>query len=221
MNIAIVLAGGIGKRMGGDIPKQFLLLEDKPVLINTLEKFSSCDKIDGILVICVKDWIPYCEELIKKFNVPKVFGVFEGGETRRNSSYNGCLKALEFSKGDKDSIVLIHDAARPFVSEEIILNNIQSAEINGACETVISVNDTVLRAKNGKALEIVPRDELFRVQTPQSFKLSVILSAHESYVKNPTCEITDDAGLILAAGGDVALVNGSGKNIKITTKEDM
>ena len=226
MNIAVILAGGVGTRMGADIPKQFITAGGKPVIIHTLERFAKHGEINGIIVVCVPQWIDYMQKLIVRYSVDKIFTVVPGGSTRRESSLKGALEAdriLSEMYGEiydgNGHVLLMHDAARPFVSERIISENIKAALEKGACETVIKVNDTVLRGKGGLAQEIIPRDEIYLVQTPQSFTPGNILRAHREVPGDAV--ITDDAGLVLAMGGEVALVDGARENVKITTPEDL
>ncbi len=221
MNYAVVLAGGIGKRMGGNVPKQFMEIDGTPIIVKTLEKFSACDEIDGIVVVSVD--VDTVKKLAVNFGIRKIKAIVPGGKTRRESSFIGCKAVRELGGADGD-IVLIHDAARPFVTEKIILENIEAAKECGACETAVPVNDTVIRGEGGFLGEIVPREGLLRVQTPQSFKLGLILAAHET-AENLSAEekenITDDASVAAFAGNKVKIVAGNNKNIKITTSDDL
>lgn len=225
MNIAIIMAGGTGKRMNSDIPKQFLTAGGKPVIIHTLEKFQAAESIDAVTVVCAEGYIGYCRELVDAWNITKCLSVIPGGAERYDSSRKGVEEALRIAKSLKtnepDVTVLIHDAARPFIGERIINENIANASALGACETVSPMNDTVIRGKDGFAEAVVDREDLFKVQTPQSFRLDVIKEAFERYDPAVDGPVTDDASLVLRLGGKVALVNGSPLNIKITTPEDL
>lgn len=127
MNIAMVFAGGVGQRMNTKtMPKQFLELHQKPIIIYTLEQFDNHPEIDGIVISCLESWIPYLEKLVKKFSITKVKAIVPGGDTGQDSIYNGINKAYELFP--EDSIVLIHDAVRPIINEELITNNIATVK---------------------------------------------------------------------------------------------
>ncbi len=232
MNYALVLAGGVGSRMGADIPKQFIEVGGKPIIVYSLEAFSTHSEIDGIFVVCIEEWQERLKEDIKRFSVEKILGVLPQGRDRRESSYIGVNAVWDYvlceEKESSDTVVLIHDAARPLVTRDIISRNIADAKKYGGCETVCSMNDTVVKSIDGMAhgiTDIVPRKELFRVQTPQSFVLKEIKAAHDAYgkiaEKSGAPEITDDAGLMLYVGKSVKLTEGSGLNIKVTSKDDL
>lgn len=220
MNVAIVLAGGVGSRMGSNIPKQFIECGGVPVLARTLRAFSACDEIDGIVVVTLAEGLGETRRIIAEFGIEKVKSVIIGGKTRRESSFNGVLEAKRLGA----DIVLIHDAARPNVTKRIILDNIAAAAEFGACETAIEVTDTVIRVYDGKMGDVVPRENLFRVQTPQSFKTDIIIKCHEKAANLPESErakVTDDAMMVKNAGIDVVIVRGDYNNIKITTSGDL
>ncbi len=220
MNIALVLAGGKGTRMGSSLPKQYIECENKPILIHTLEVFSKHKEIDAICVICPKENIEFTRSLISHHNVSKIKWVLSGGETRRASSFVGVSAIINECHGD--DIILIHDAARPNISDRIISDNICIAKKYGACETVIPSQDTIAVSDDGKCITAIPdRSKLYNVQTPQSFKASVIYDAHVAFMKSKDDEVTDDAALVLKNGGEVYIVEGDKMNIKITTQEDL
>ena len=228
MNYALVLAGGVGSRMGAGIPKQFIEVDGKPIMIHTLEAFSLHPEIDGIFIVCIQEWREELLDCLTRFHVKKVLDVLPQGSDRRESSYIGVKAVFSYSKSPENDIVLIHDAARPLVTEEIISRNIADARRFGACETVCKMTDTVIRSEDGFAGNIeaiVPRENLSRVQTPQSFCLADIMAAHEFYREKLGAEalpeITDDAGLMLYYGKKVWLTEGSSLNIKLTGKEDI
>lgn len=231
MNYALVLAGGVGSRMGADIPKQFIEVDGKPIMIHTLEAFSCHPEIDGIFIVCIREWQEELQACLSRFHVEKVIGILPQGQDRRESSYIGVQAVFSYSKDPANDIVLIHDAARPLVTAEIICQNIADAKRFGACETVCKMTDTVIRSEDGFAWNIgaiVPRGDLSRVQTPQSFRLADIMDAHGFYREkllqagaDSVPEITDDAGLMLYRGKKVWLTEGSCLNIKITGKEDI
>ncbi len=228
MNFAICLAGGTGSRMGAKKPKQFLTAGGKPIIVHTLSVFEECAQIDGIVVVCVPDWCEYCRKLLEKYGFTKVISVVPGGETRAESSAAGVAEVEAFlevrgvtGEKRKKHTVLIHDAARPFITGKIVRDNIKAAKKEGACETVIPVTDTIVAGTDGFADKIVPRQGLFRAQTPQSFRLDVISDAFAKYDPERDGQVTDDAEIVLRAGGKVVFVEGSVKNVKITSPEDL
>ncbi|MDV3426518.1 MAG: 2-C-methyl-D-erythritol 4-phosphate cytidylyltransferase [Bacillota bacterium] len=220
MNIAIVMAGGQGTRMSmKDMPKQFIDVCGKPVIIHTLEKFDRHPEIDYIAVVCIKNWQSELKTLIEKFKIKKVKWIITGGETRQESVFNA-LNSLNGLSGD--DIVLIHDAARPFITEKIISDNIKAALTYGAVGTVIPAADTIIKSMDGVKISDVPnRKELYLVQTPQSFKFSIIKEAHEAAVIKNVDNATDDCQLVLKSGIPVHLAAGNKLNFKITTREDL
>ncbi|MBE7056668.1 MAG: 2-C-methyl-D-erythritol 4-phosphate cytidylyltransferase [Ruminococcaceae bacterium] len=218
MNIGAILAGGKGLRMGGSVPKQFLDIGGKPILVHTIEKFQRHPEIDEICVVCPVEHCDFIWELVNQHGLNKVKYVIPGGRERQESS----LVATEamYHQHEPDDILLIHDGARPNVDERIISENIKMASNIGACNTVIPSQDTILTSKDGKMVSgYTNRSEMYLVQTPQSFKLKVIYDAHIKSVEKPG--ITDDCSLVYLCGGEVGLVEGSKANVKVTTPEDL
>lgn len=221
MNIAVILAGGIGSRMG-DInkPKQYLDVYGKPLIVYTLQAFNNNKDIDYIAVVCKEQWKNDITAWVKEYTLQKVRWFFEGGNTRQESSY-GALKSLREYCSD-DDIVLIHDAARPLISQRIISENIQAADKYGAVNTVIPSSDSIIRSLDNSTISDVPaRSEMFLVQTPQSFRYSVILYAFNKAIHDNYCNSTDDCQLVFRLGKSVHLVQGDKLNFKITTIEDI
>jgi len=205
---AVLLMAGDGRRFKSDLPKQFHLLAGKPVYLFALEKLLSLKIIDEIIVVSHPSW---CELDLGKIKVAP------GGATRQQSSFIG-LKAFEV----RPDIVLIHDGARPFVSEKIIIENINSALISGAVDTCISATDTVVFAPNRKEISAIPnRAHYLRGQTPQTFLYDLILEAHERAIKDGVENVTDDCSLVLRLGKGVYIVDGEEKNFKITSQLDL
>lgn len=222
MNIAIIFAGGVGVRMGAGIPKQFLEINGKPVIIHTLDLFESHPEIDKIYMSVLDEYIPYMKKLIEKFNIKKVEGIVAGGETGQDSIYNALCRAAE--ENPDDSIVLIHDGVRPSVSYDTISRNIQGVKDNGNAITCTSCYETILMSTNGNKVETVPyRKDTFAAQAPQSFRLNDILSAHEEVRKKETRydNLVDSCTLIKSIGRDAFMVEGNRGNIKVTTPEDV
>ena len=180
-NIAIIFAGGSGVRMGAGIPKQFLEINGKPVIIHTLQLFQYHDEIDKIYLSVLEDYIPYMKELVDEYRLTKVVSIIAGGETAQDSIYNA-LKKAESENAD-DSIVLIHDGVRPFISYEVISNNIAGVKKHGNAITCTACYETIMISKDGKQVDTVPyRKETFAAQAPQSFYLKDIIAAHD-YVR--------------------------------------
>lgn len=221
MNIALILAAGNGTRMGNNtIPKQFLEIYNKPIVVHTIEQFEMHFDIDEIVVVTKKEYIDKIKIWIRQYDLSKVHHVIEGGDSRQISVYNG-LKCIE-KFANKDDIVLIHDSARPLVNHRIITDNINGAKTYGAVDTVIPSSDTIIHSKDGVVIDDVPlRKELFLGQTPQSFKVDLIIAAHEYANKNNITEASDDCQLIRRNSGTIHLIQGDRLNFKITTFDDL
>lgn len=213
--IAIILAGGKGKRMGAPVSKQFIEIDDKPIIYYTIKKFEEVEEIDEIILVLPKDEINYFKTNIQNrfnFNISKII---EGGAERQDSVYNA-LKSVE----DTD-IVLIHDGARAFVTNEIIKNGIGYAKEYGAAAPGVMPKDTIkVKDKDSFSKDTPIRERLVAVQTPQCFKYSLIKECHEN-VKREKKIVTDDTMVVEQYGYNVYLYEGDYKNIKITTKEDL
>lgn len=214
-NYAIILASGTGSRFGADIPKQFVKIADKTILEHTIEIFEKSEYINEIFIVITPEYRDFAQEIILKNSYKKVTKLLNGGEIRKESSYIG-INAIE----DEEANVLIHDCARPFVSQRIIKDCIKALEQYSAVGVAIPTSDTIVETNNGIIKNVPPRSNLMRMQTPQGFKMSVIKEAHE-LSKNDK-NFTDDCGLIVKNGlCDVYIVNGDDKNIKITYPSDI
>ncbi len=214
---AIILAAGIGKRMGFDISKQFLKINSKHIIAYTLERFANVDEIDEIILVTKSDFINYCnEKILKKYEINKPVKIVEGGKERQNSVFKG-LQAIE----DKNSIVLIHDGVRPFVEENDIFRTIESAWEQGTGVLGVPAKDTVKICNSDNIVESTPdRNKVWYIQTPQTFKYDLIYEAHEDADKAGFLG-TDDAMIAERMGIPVKIIEGSYNNIKITTIEDI
>lgn len=214
-NYAIILASGTGSRFGADIPKQFVKIADKTILEHTIEIFEKSEYINEIFIVITPEYRDFAQEILLKNSYKKVTKLLNGGEIRKESSYIG-INAIE----DEEANVLIHDCARPFVSQRIIKDCIKALEQYSAVGVAIPTSDTIVETNNGIIKNVPPRSNLMRMQTPQGFKMSVIKEAHE-LSKNDK-NFTDDCGLIVKNGlCDVYIVNGDDKNIKITYPSDI
>lgn len=220
--VAIVLAAGRGKRMQSDVAKQYLLVRNKPVLYYSLKAFQD-SLVDEIILVTAESEITYCkDEIVEKYAFSKVSQIVAGGKERYHSVHNG-LKACEGA-----DIVLIHDGARPFVDDAIIVRNINMVKEYGACVTGMPVKDTIKIADaEGFVQETPRRDLIWTIQTPQTFRYDLIMNAYDTFLNNEeeNCRlynVTDDAMVAEIFGGlKVKLVEGSYNNVKITTPEDM
>jgi 2-C-methyl-D-erythritol 4-phosphate cytidylyltransferase len=218
-NLAIILAGGTGTRIEGDVPKQFLMLEGKTVLRHTIEKFENHPRIRHIFFVTNAEYYDKTEEIIRNSDFRKVVKILKGGVLRQDSSRIGVMAA---ASSDYEN-VLIHDAARPFVSKKIIDDILEKLDTYSAVNVAVSSPDTVIEIDDNHLVKKVPdRNYLRRVQTPQAFKLSLIQKAHRLALENNITNATDDCSLILNLDlAPVYVVEGSQMNIKITYPFDL
>ena len=217
---AIIVAGGSGTRLGGEKPKQFLLVNKKPILLYSVEKFDRHPLFDGIVLVVNEQFISEVKKYIQEFNIQKVIAVVPGGATRQQSVFEGLKKVKEFA-GDND-VVLVHDSARPLVSEKIISDNIALAEQYDSVCTAVPCFNTIFQSNDGTSVSSVPnRKELFEGQTPQTFRFSLIYKAHLNALEKGVVDASDDVSLITLLGEKTHLVLGDPLNIKITTSKDL
>lgn len=207
---AIITAAGKGSRMGAPLPKQFLKIGSQTILEKSIIPFQTAEFIDDILVVAGSEYVEHCKVLC--CNIDKVKGVIEGGKERQDSVWNAL-------KGLTDGYVLIHDGARPFITEKVIFNVLKDAAEVGAAVAAVPVKDTIRQQKDHGGLTL-KRSELYSVQTPQGFEVGLIKNAFNKAFEEGFYG-TDDAGLVDRLGIDVAVSEGDYANIKITTKEDM
>ncbi len=220
MNTAIILAGGVGSRMGVDRPKQYLIVNEKPIIVYCLEIFEKHKDIDNVVIVVSDEWKDYVEENVKKYNISKVCGYAPAGRTRQHSIYNG-LKCTEENCGETD-VVIIHDAARPLVSDKIIKDCIIGATEDDGAMPVISVKDTIYQSKDGKSIDkLLKRSELFAGQAPESFDFRKYLDIHNSVSDDEIAATAGSSEIAYRHGMKVRLVEGSERNFKITTIEDL
>lgn len=215
MNTVIVAAAGCGSRMKAKINKQFLSVNNIPVLAHTLKTFEECKLIDNIIIAAKKEDIKNIKELVLEYNITKVFSIVEGGATRQESVY------LALQSADDNSTVLIHDGARPFLSHTLIEELIVTAEKTGGAAPGLIPKDTIaIVDKNNVFISPTVRTELRNLQTPQVFSAKLIKTAHQK-AKAEQKEFTDDCSLFTFYGGKVTIVDGEETNIKITVPEDI
>lgn len=218
-NIAVIFAGGSGKRMNAvSRPKQFLELNGKPVIIYTLELFDNHPMIDGIVVVCIEPWIPFLKKQLKKFEISKVVDIVPGSETGQGSIYNGLLATEKYYGVDCN--VLIHDGVRPLITEQTITDNINTVNEYGNCITCIPATETFVVTQVDGSLEIPSRKDSLIARAPQSFKLEEILVAHKTAQKEGREDFIDSCTMMSHYGYQMHTIIGPMENIKITTPTD-
>ena len=219
-NIALLIAGGSGTRMHQDIPKQFLTVNEKPVIVYTLEAFEKHPEIDVIAAVCIQGWEQVLWAYAKQFNISKLLHVFPGGQTGQESIRNGVF-SLE-TLYEPDDLVLIHDAIRPMVSAEIISDNIRVARECGNAITVVPCAEAMLMTEDGEISSgSYPRDHLRRTQTPQAFPIETICDLHRRAQQTGITNSVASCTLMIELGEQVFFSVGSEKNIKLTSVEDI
>lgn len=217
-NVAVIFAGGAGKRMNTvSRPKQFLELNGKPIIIYTLELFDNHPDIDGIVVVCIRGWSEYLMKQLRKFEINKVVEIVEGGETGQLSIYNG-LVAVENNFGS-DICVLIHDGVRPLIKEQTISDNIECVSRFGSCITCVKATETFVVVK-GEDFEIPSRPNSLIARAPQSFLLKDILKAHRTALSEGKKDFIDSCTMMSHYGYKLHTILGPDENIKITTPTD-
>lgn len=221
MVTAIVLAGGTGTRLGGNVPKQYLMAGEKPVIGYCLETFENCAQIEKIVIVCAADWQEFLQEWIDTLHIKKFCGFAPAGSSRQHSIYQGLLLAERLNTGE-DDIVLIHDAARPCVSPELIEGCVTAAQEADGSMPVISVKDTVYQSRDGRSIDgLLCRDELFAGQAPECFRFGAYLKIHRGMSEEELEQVRGSSEIAYRNGMQIKLVPGSESNYKITTMEDL
>lgn len=219
-NVALIFAGGSGKRMNTvSRPKQFLELNGKPVIIYTLELFDNHPDIDGIVVVCIEDWIPFLVKQLKKFEINKVVRIVPGGKTGQDSIFNGIVAASE-EFGKKEVNLLIHDGVRPLITHETITDCVRMVEEKGNCITCIPATETFVVAQSDGSLIIPERANSLIARAPQCFRLSDIFDAHKRALKEGRHDFIDSCSMMSYYGHQMNTIIGPMENIKITTPTD-
>lgn len=221
MIIGAILAGGQGTRLGGELPKQFLRLGDKPVICHALKHFLACDSIDTVFVVVPEDRIAYTEALLSPYLGQAEVKILAGGADRTGSLLN-VLQAIDEQYGHADDhIVITHDAARPFINARILQDNIEAAVKTGACGTAMPMIDSVIESENGLTIDRMPdRARFYKMQTPQSFRVNLLKACFTQLTEEQKATLTDGCNVCRLAGKPVAMVRGSAYNLKITTAAD-
>ena len=221
MNVALLTAAGTGTRMGQDIPKQFIHIDNKPILIHTLEAFQNHPSIDAIIVVTLASWIEVVKAYAKQFNITKLQWVVEGGASGQESIKKG-LDELK-AHISMDDVVLVHDGNRSMVSSEIISDSLVKFKKYGSAVAAIPCVEAVFRSDDDgiSSTVSVPREQLFRTQTPHTYTLGKLLWAHEEAAKKGITNTAASCTLMQQLGEKVYFSKGSEENIKITTTDDL
>ena len=220
MNIALLTAGGTGQRMHNEIPKQFLNINDKPVIMYALEAFQTHPNIDGIVIACLEGWECILSAYCRQYHITKLENIVVGGKTGQESIYNGVRDIA--SRHDPQDLILVHDGDRPLVSHDIISDSIRVAQKCGNAVAAIPCTEAILITHDGiESCEQVPRSEARRTQTPHTTSIKTLLDAHEKALKMGITSSIATCTLLIELGGIVYYSLGSEKNIKITTSEDL
>lgn len=214
-NTAIIVGGGLGKRFKREMPKQFLPLDKRPVIIHTVEAFQRSLSIDAIVVVAPGGWEERCKQELNPYVFDKIKGVITGGETRQLS----CHQALCFLKSHPPHICIVHDAVRPLVSQELIAAAVQE----GASGMTFGLRavETMVVCRDGEIIKVMPREEMYQIQTPQAFPFQMLWDAHRQALEAGITDASDDAGLVLRTGLRVKMLEGDPRNIKITSPVDL
>lgn len=220
-NIALIIAGGVGARMQQDIPKQFINVFDKPVIVYTLEAFQRHPQIDAIEVVCLEDWQGALKAYAKQFGIAKLENVVNGGKNGQDSIRNGVYD-IATRHNSPDDIVLVHDAIRPMISEEVITDNIRVCREYGNAITVVPCTAAMLKTYDSlSTTEQVPRDNLKITQTPQAFFVQDIVAAHKEALEKGITNSVASCTMYIELGKKLYMSQGSEKNLKLTTTEDI
>ena len=220
MNVALIIAGGSGARMHHNIPKQFLTVNERPVIVYTLEAFQKHVEIDAIAVVCIEGWEQVLWAYANQFNITKLKYVIPGGENGQGSIRNGVFELEKYF--DKDDIVLIHDAIRPMVSAEIISDCIVKTKQHGCAIATIPCAEAMMQTEDGLvSTGSYPRNNLKRTQTPQGFPIGKICDLHRRALEAGITNSVASCTLMIEMGEQVYFSAGSEKNIKLTTVEDL
>ncbi|MBR3601192.1 MAG: 2-C-methyl-D-erythritol 4-phosphate cytidylyltransferase [Lachnospiraceae bacterium] len=220
MNTALILAGGTDPRFKMDIPKQFVNVNNRPIIIYTLEIFQSHPEIDEIIVTCLDGWQEFVKVYAKQFNITKLKEIIPGGKDAQESTYHG-LQLLK-SRAEQGDIIVIHDAIRPMVSEKNISDSIDICRKKGMGVAATYIMDTIMHSGNGKeGYQSLNRYEIMKVQTPQAFDFSLIWQMHERAIRENCMGAWDNSSLITRLGEKVYFSKGSDLNLKINSIEDV
>ena len=220
MNTALILAGGIDPRFKMDVPKQFVNVNNRPIIVYTLERFQNHREIDEIIVTCLEGWQEFVRVYARQFNITKLKEIIPGGKDAQESTYHG-LQLLK-NRAEQGDIIVIHDAIRPMVSEKIISDSIDMCRKKGMGVAATYIMDTIMHSGNGKeGYQSINRYEIMKVQTPQAFDFSLIWQMHERAIRENCMGAWDNSSLITRLGEKVYFSKGSDLNLKINSIEDV
>lgn len=216
MNIAIILAGGTGSRMGLDIPKQFYKIKDKEIIAYTLTSFQNAKHIDKIVIVSIEEYFEKIEEIVSKYQITKFEKIVKNGDTRQKSVFSA-LSNIDFAKDD--DIVLIHDSVRAMISSDTInMCVIETQKYKSTTLAQKSVN-TIAYSQTDTIEKYIDRKNIYNIQTPQSFEYKIIYESHKKAINQK--DITDDTQIAMYCGNKVHIIENNEPNIKLTTKEDI
>lgn len=220
MNTALILAGGIDPRFKMDVPKQFVNVNNRPIIVYTLERFQNHREIDEIIVTCLEGWQEFVRVYARQFNITKLKEIIPGGKDAQESTYHG-LQLLK-NRAEQGDIIVIHDAIRPMVSEKIISDSIDMCRKKGMGVAATYIMDTIMHSGNGKeGYQSINRYEIMKVQTPQAFDFNMIWKIHERAIEEKCIGAWDNSSLITRLGEKVYFSKGSDLNLKINSVEDI
>ncbi len=222
MRFGAILAGGTGSRMKlATMPKQFLPLGDKPVILHTITQFLAVPEIDYVYIGVHPDWVDYMQDLLKTHAITQRVRVLAGGADRHATILHIAQAICQNHGNDPDHIILTHDAVRPFVTPEIVKQNIELTQTYGACDTVMGATDTIIASTDGEYITGTPvRSEIFQAQTPQSMTLKILQDSYAKLTPAELAKTTDACSVVARAGYPVKLLLGIPENIKLTTNMD-
>lgn len=219
-NYVVLLAGGVGQRMGADIPKQFIEVAGKPIIVHTIENFQKNSQIEKIVVVCIKDWIPYLQKLIKKYDLNKVTWVTEGGKTGHDSIRNGVFYLKE--KIGLEDFIIVHDAVRPVLPQKAIDEVLRVAHEKGnASSSIICHPPIVYTDDHLSGITDVDREHVMLTASPQAYRYDLALRCYEQAERENRHQFTFTSSLLIHCNERVYFAKGTASNIKITTKADI
>lgn len=219
-NYVVLLAGGVGKRMGGNIPKQFMEVQGKPIIVHTLEKFQQNPHIEKIVIVCVKDWVEQVLNLVEKFSITKSVWITEGGDTGHDSIRNGVFFLKD--KIEPYDFIIVHDAVRPVLPQKAIDEVLRVAYENGNASSSIHCHPPIVYTEDFKSgIKDVDREHVMLTASPQAYRYSLALKCYEKAEEEGKHDFTFTSSLLIHYGERVYFAKGTTSNIKITTKEDL
>lgn len=220
MNYVILLAGGIGKRMGADMPKQFIKVEGKPIIVYSIENFQRNEQIEKIVVVCVKDWIDYVKELVKEYGLTKVEWIIEGGNTGHDSIKNGVFFLKD--KVNPDDYIIVHDAVRPILPQKAINEVLRVAHEKGNASSSIVCHPPIVYTEDGESgVKDIDREHVMLTASPQAYEFSLALNCYEKAEAENKNNFSFTSSLLIYYGERVYFAKGTTSNIKVTKKEDI